>query len=75
MENIVLQRGVISEIKKDPILFGKVAKALNIAPISLPRILYSNEPVQLTQASVMIVLREYLGKQDNELLETLETVQ
>lgn len=72
MEKIILKQEILDKIKKDPILFGRVAKALEIIPISLPRLLYSIEPVKLTQANVLKVLREYLGVQDNELLEVMQ---
>lgn len=74
MENIVLKQGVVDKIKEDPILFGQVAKALDIKPVSLYNVLAQNN-IKLTQAGVMIVLREYLGVQDNELLEILEGVE
>jgi hypothetical protein len=74
MENIVLKQQIVDKIKEDPILFGRVAQALDLKPISLYNVLAQNH-IKLTQAGVMMVLREYLGVQDNELLETLELMQ
>jgi hypothetical protein len=71
MENIILKQDIVSKIKTDPILFGQVSQALDIKPISLYNVLAQNH-IKLTQAGVMIVLREYLGKQDSELLEILQ---
>ena len=69
MENIVLNQWVVDKIKTEPILFGQVAQALDLKPLSLFKVLSENHP-KLTQAGVMKVLREYLRVQDSELLET-----
>jgi hypothetical protein len=69
MENIVLKQSTVDKIKGDPILYGQVAQALDLKPISLINVLATNHQ-KLTQAGVMRVLREYLGEQDSELLET-----
>jgi hypothetical protein len=71
MENIVLKQDIVSEIKDNPILYGQVAQVLDLKPISLLNVLATNHP-KLTQASVLKILREYLGVQDSELLEILE---
>jgi hypothetical protein len=71
MENIILKQDIVDKIKTDPILFGQVSQALDIKPISLYNVLAQNH-IKLTQAGVMIVLREYLGVQDSELLSTLQ---
>ena len=73
MENIVLKQEVLDKIKKDPILYGQVAESLGLQPISLFKVLRV-ENMKLTQAGVMKVLREYLGVEDNMLLEILETM-
>lgn len=69
MEKLVLKQSVVDKIKEDSVLFGQVANALYIKPISLYSVLAQNN-IKLTQAGVMMVLREYLGEQDSELLET-----
>lgn len=71
MENNGLDPKILDKIKRDPILFGKVANALCVAPTTLPRLLSAND-AKLTQAKVLIVLREHLGVQDNALLPFLQ---
>ena len=73
MENNGLRKEIVDKIKSDPILYGKVAAALEISPTTLPRLLYANDG-KLTQASVLMVLREHLGVQDNALLSIMQEV-
>jgi hypothetical protein len=66
---LVLKSGIVEKIKTVPKLYGDVADALNITPMSLPRLLYENSP-KLTQASVLRVIKNHLGElEDSELLE------
>lgn len=67
MENIKLNQGVVDKIFNDAILFGKVADALNVKPISLPRLLRGNHH-KLTQFGVLNVISSHLGVQVNDLL-------
>ena len=71
VERLVLKQEVLDRIKNDPELYGAVAKAIGpdgVSPLSLPKLLYANDP-KLTQATVLRILRERLGvEQDNELL-------
>ncbi len=68
MGTIVLTQWALNKINDDQVLFGKVAKALNISVVSLPRLLKSNNP-KLTNAGVVIVLKKHLGVKDSEILE------
>jgi hypothetical protein len=67
MDKIGLRKEVLDEIKSDPILHGKVAQSLGFSPMSMAKLIYTNDP-RLTQASAMAVLRKHLKKQDKELL-------
>lgn len=71
MENNGLKPEIVDKIKSDPLLYGKIADALGIAAMSLPRVLYSNSS-KLTQINVLRILKEHLGVQDNDLLLILE---
>lgn len=67
MKTLVLKQDIVDKIKTDPILYGKVASALGLSPTSLVRLLYAQSE-KLTQANVVLVLREYLNiKKDSEL--------
>lgn len=67
MKVIGLNNRTLEKIKSDQELLGIVAKAINASTLSMPRLLKQNHP-KLTQASALLVIREYLGKQDSELL-------
>lgn len=68
MERLVLRQDINEIIRKDAMLYGKVATALNIVPMSMSRILTANS-LRLTEASVLKVIREHLNiKEDSELL-------
>lgn len=72
MENLVLKTGIVEQIKNDPILFGKVAAALYIKPVSLPYLLNNNN-VKLTREPVLRILKKHLGvEQDNDLLQPMQ---
>lgn len=71
MNRLILKQEVLDAIKKDGFLYGKVAVALNRTPGSLRKILAENDQ-KLTQASVLRIIKEHLGKsEDNELLEEI----
>jgi hypothetical protein len=71
MDQIVLNDEILDKIKNDAFLFGGVAARLKVSPSTLPDILRRNDP-KLTQASVLKLLRDHLGLQDNELLTILQ---
>lgn len=73
MDNRPLRQEIVEVIKNDPILYGKVAAALYIKPISLTYLLNNNN-VKLTRPPVLKVLRERLKLQDNELLIPMQEV-
>jgi len=74
MDKLILKPAVIDKIRKDPILYGKIASVLGITPMSLPRVLASKS-IRLTEALVLQVLRDYLKvSKDNELLMSAEKV-
>ena len=68
MERLILKKEVVDAIKKDGLLYGSVAAALDRTPSSLRKILADNDE-KLTQASVLRILRNHLGiESDSELL-------
>ena len=71
MGTIILKKKILESIKTDPTLYGKVAAALLVSPATLPRLIYAND-ARLTQASVLRVLRLYLGKRNHDLLTELK---
>lgn len=72
MDRLILKQEIVDTIKKDGLLYGKVAAALDRTPGSLRKILVDNDE-KLTQAGVLRILREHLGiKKDMELLEELQ---
>lgn len=72
MDRLILKQEVLEAIKKDGLLYGKVAVALDRTPGSLRKILADNDE-KLTQAGVLRILREHLGvAQDNELLTEMQ---
>ena len=72
VENIGLSEKALTAIKDNTELFGKVAQVLGIAPVSLPRLIYSNH-TKLTQAAVLKILRDSLNCEDSELLTEMQT--
>lgn len=65
---IVLNQETLDRINTDRKLKSLVADALDMSVNSLYRLVYANDP-KLTQAKVMMVLREYLKvKKDTDLL-------
>ena len=64
-----LKSDIIEKIRTDPDLFGKVAKAGDILPESLPRSL-RNHASTLTQKKVLMAIANHLGVNEDELLQT-----
>jgi hypothetical protein len=67
MKRLVLKENIIEKIKRDQELNGIVAKSIDASTLTMPRLLKSNHP-KLTQASALMVIREYLGVQDKDIL-------
>ncbi|HVZ95415.1 MAG TPA: hypothetical protein VG847_00965 [Chitinophagaceae bacterium] len=70
MERLRLKKDIVMQIQNDPILFGKIAFALNLKPSSLPQLLYNNH-INLTQFSSIKIIREHLGLPEEDILETI----
>ena len=69
MPQLVLKQEIISAIKKDQILFGKVAAGLDLSIRTMSDLLPSNPP-RMATATVLKVLRDHLGiKKDSDMLE------
>lgn len=71
MAQLILKPAVIEQINKDQVLFGKVAKAMDLGIRTLYEMLPKNPP-RLANATVLAVLREHLGMQDSEMLEEMQ---
>lgn len=64
----ILKTEVVEAIQNDALLFGKVAYALNVKPVTLPRILSANHK-KLIHPPVLQVIKNHLGiLDDSELL-------
>jgi hypothetical protein len=73
MEQLILKQEIVDAIKKDTILFGKVAAALGLSIRTMSDLLPANPP-RLATASVLKVLREHLNvSEDSELLTEMQT--
>lgn len=78
MERLALKEEIVERIKKDQLLYGKIAYVMGVSVTSMPRILADNNRIltskkaastKLTDASTLRILREHLGvTQDSELL-------
>ena len=68
MGKIVLKQGIVEIIQNDAILFGKVANALAVKPVTLPQILKVNSQ-KLTQIAVLRIICDHLGMVESEILE------
>lgn len=67
-----LKQEIVERIQNDAVLFGKVANALGIKPVSLPQTLAANSS-KLTQLGVIRVLMEHLEvTKDSELLTEMQ---
>ncbi len=72
MEQLILKQEIVEAIKKDTILYGKVAFILGVSIRSMQRILDANRP-ELTQAAILKLLKSHLGKtKDSDLLEPVQ---
>ncbi len=71
METIGLKKDIIKEVKKDPILFGRIMECLGKRPAYGIQLLNNNDPM-LTQAAVLRILCEHLNIGDQgDLLEVI----
>jgi len=69
MAQLVLKQEIVDAIKRDTILYGKVAASMGVGIRGLYKILSENS-VRLTTATVLLVIREHMKiKKDSELLE------
>lgn len=69
MEKLILKPEIVDSIRKDPIMVGHVAAALDVSFFTMQQILNRNDP-KLTQASVLKYLRAKLNMKDADLLTT-----
>ena len=67
MKRLGLNHNIIKKIREDQELNGIVAKSIKASTLSMPRLLNGNHP-KLTQAAALMVIREYLGVQDKDIL-------
>lgn len=71
MQQIVLKQTIVDKIKESGYLFGEIATNIGVAPASLPRLLYKNDP-RLTQAGILKIIKDHLRLEDeSELLEVV----
>jgi len=72
-KKVALKSEIVDKIKSDPILYGAVASALGVAPLSLPRILAKENNDKLTQFTVLSAIKKHLGNvKDSDLLEEMQ---
>lgn len=72
MGKLVLKKEILDKVKKDPVLYGRVAESVGVSAFSLPGLIYNNSQ-KLTQAYVLNTIREHLNlPQDTELLEEMQ---
>lgn len=72
MDRLILKQDIVDRIKEDQLLYGKVAYVLGIGAPSLRAVLRANHE-KLTQAAVLRVLRDHLGKKkDSDLLTNMQ---
>lgn len=72
MAQLILKPEIVEEIKTNQVLFGEVAKALDISIRTLFDLLPKNPP-RIATASVLQVLRERLNfTQDSDLLQEMQ---
>jgi hypothetical protein len=64
-----LSEKALAAIESDPILFGKIADALKIKPISLPQLVKRNSR-RLQEYPILKLIASSLGKRPEDLLET-----
>jgi hypothetical protein len=70
MEREVLKQGILNEIKRDPMLYGKIGAELKMSPTSLPKLIYDKDN-RLTQRGVLRILSEHLNINQEDLLEVV----
>lgn len=71
MDRLILKQEIVDAIKKDQVLYGKVATLIDVTILSMRKVLNDNSR-KLTEASVLKFLKEYLGVDESELLESVE---
>lgn len=68
MDRLILRSEIVDAIKRDQLLYGKMAYLLGVSIRSMPRILAANSP-KLTEAAVIKILKEHLKiSKDSDLL-------
>jgi hypothetical protein len=66
-----LKAKIISEIKKDGLLYGKIASKMGIQGDSFAFHLRKNSPA-LTTKTILKLISDHLGIAENDLLEEIE---
>lgn len=69
MEQKILKPGIRDKVKTDPILFGKVAKSLDISPRTLLDLLPANPPRIATASVLNVILEHVKDEKDNQFFE------
>lgn len=67
MSELVLKPEVLEAMKRDPMLYGKVAAAINASPLSMPDMIRKNHR-RFTEAKALKVMAEHLGKDEKDLI-------
>lgn len=71
MSQIILKKDILNKLTSNGPLFGAIATSLNIAPVSLPRLIYKNDK-KLTQAGVLKLIKDHLGvENESDLLDVV----
>jgi hypothetical protein len=71
MRTWILKDDVITKIKTDPELYGKVAKSIGVSVTTMPRLL-SSKSAKLTQISALETIGKYLQMKQKDLLQQTE---
>lgn len=66
-KNWIIKDSVIESIQTDPVLYGKVAHALQVKAFSMPKILQAKRS-SLTQYAVLYAVSKHLGLPMRELI-------
>lgn len=72
-QQLLLSERALEFIKDNGVVYGRIADALNISPMSLVNLIYNNS-AKLTQASVIRILEKEMGVQVNEILCELQEI-
>lgn len=70
-----LNEFALKHIKDNGVVFGEIAETLKISPVSLPRLLYANDP-KLIRMDILKIISESAGIKDYSklLIEIPESV-